>query len=77
MAELMELKQIRFVKDYHDEFDSIINRLQLSPENALSCFITGLSEDLRSLVRMFNPTTIAQEFALAKLQETNLNKIGP
>lgn len=74
MAELMELKQIATVKEYHDEFDSIINRLQLSPANTLSCFVTGLSEELRSLVRMFNPATISQAYALAKIQEANLSK---
>lgn len=74
MAELMELKQTTSVKDYHDEFDSIISRLQLSPEYTLSCFITGLKEELRSLVRMFNPSTIAQAYSLAKIQELNLSK---
>lgn len=34
MAELMELRQTTTVKDYRDEFDGIISRLQLSPTNA-------------------------------------------
>ncbi|KVI11861.1 Retrotransposon gag protein [Cynara cardunculus var. scolymus] len=62
IAELMELKQKGTIKDYHDEFDIIISRLQLSLENTLSCFITGLSEDLRSLVPMFMASGLGVKF---------------
>lgn len=74
MAELMELRQPGTVKQYHDTFDAHISRLRLSPANALSCFLTGLSDDIRNMVRMFSPTSIAQAYSLAKLHEVNLNR---
>jgi len=43
MTELMRLRQKKFVFEYHEEFDSIVNTLNLSEEYMLSSF-WGLKE---------------------------------
>lgn len=76
--ELIELRQTVIVKQYHDGFDGIISRFRLSPRlspaTALSCFLTGLSDNIRNMVRMFNTTFISQTYSLVKLHEVNLNR---
>ena len=44
MAELMKIRQIGYVEEYHEAFNCIIPRLQLSDDNILSCFLGGLKE---------------------------------
>nr|GEW94209.1 putative mitochondrial protein [Tanacetum cinerariifolium] len=74
MAELVDLKQTGTVAEYHDLFDEIISRLQMAPAYVLSCFIAGLEEDIRNMVRMFNPVHLQQAFCLAKIHETTLRR---
>ncbi|GJW52462.1 hypothetical protein Tco_0093813 [Tanacetum coccineum] len=74
MSELMELKQTGSVTEVHDKFDCILSRLQLPPKYALSCFMSVLNEQISSMVRMFKPSTIQEEFSLAKLYECTLQK---
>nr|KYP45442.1 hypothetical protein KK1_033012 [Cajanus cajan] len=70
MVELMNLRQRSTVTAYHEEFDAIINQLELSEEYVLSCFLGGLRHDIQMLVRMFQPTTVMKAFTLAKLYES-------
>lgn len=44
MAELKALKQTSNVQEYHDMFDALDGRLQLSEEYLLSCYLEGLKE---------------------------------
>ncbi|KAJ0906625.1 hypothetical protein HanRHA438_Chr07g0289441 [Helianthus annuus] len=80
MTELKNLKHTTTVQEYHDKFDVIISRLQLPGEYTLSCFITGLEDEIQLQVRMFNPKNIQEAFCLAKLQEATIkakkNKFG-
>lgn len=72
MAELEGLKQTTSVKEYYDEFVRVINRMQLSSDYKLYCFIAGLKEEIRCNVSMFNPKTLHDAYCLAKLQEFTL-----
>ena len=54
---------------YHDEFDSIITRLNLLDAYVLSCFLGGLKKDVQMIVRMFQPPTVSRAFALARMYE--------
>lgn len=68
MADLKATKQKgKSVQDYHDSFDMIASRLNLTEENLLSCYLGGLDDELA--IRMFAPKTIQQALCLAKLQE--------
>lgn len=65
----MRLRQKHSVSEYHEEFDLIINRLSLSKEYVLSCFLGGLKSEVQMMVRMFQPSTTRQTFALARMYE--------
>ncbi|KAK9053744.1 hypothetical protein SSX86_024818 [Deinandra increscens subsp. villosa] len=67
--------QVGKVKDYYDSFNKIINQLQLSQEEALKFFIDGLQEDIKSNVKMYNPTKLHNAYGLAKLQEFTLEYV--
>ncbi|XP_021773518.1 uncharacterized protein LOC110737466 [Chenopodium quinoa] len=69
IAGLKALKQTGTIQEYHDAFDALASRLNLSQEYLISCYIGGLEEEIQLAVRMFSPTTIQQSHCLAKLQE--------
>lgn len=46
MAELKSLKHAGAVQEYHDAFDAIISRLTLPEDYILSCFLSGLEEEI-------------------------------
>lgn len=70
MEELMRLRQSFSVADYTAQFEALSNRLRgVSERNRLSCFLSGLKDDIRLPVRMLNPTSLVAAFGLAKLQE--------
>ncbi|XP_029129148.1 uncharacterized protein LOC109806874 [Cajanus cajan] len=75
MVELMNLRQHSTVTIYHEEFDAIINQLDLAADYILSCFLGGLKHDIQMLIRMFQPTTIMKAFSLSKLYES-ANQMG-
>ena len=55
---------------YKAEFEVLSNRLRnLTPGYKLSCFLSGLNEEIRFPVRLLAPTTLLQAFTLAKIQE--------
>ena len=41
----------------------------LSPLHRLSCFLSGLRDEIRLPVRMLNPQSLNEDFGLAKIQE--------
>ncbi|XP_074298424.1 uncharacterized protein LOC141629301 [Silene latifolia] len=72
MTEMLALKQIDNVKTYHDSFDLILSKLNLPPAYALSCFISGLKENIASMVRLLKPKSVQEDYGLAKLLESSL-----
>lgn len=70
MAELKALKQGGSVQDYHDSFDAIASRLELTEKDLLSCYVGGLEDEIQMQVRMFTPQNIQHALCLAKLQES-------
>lgn len=71
MADLKALVQTSSVQEYHDKFDALASRLNLSEEYLLSCYVGGLEDEIQLSVRMFNPKTVQQALCLAKLQEAS------
>jgi len=69
MAELMRLRKRHFVTEYHEEFDSIITRLNISVTYVLICFVGGLKKDVQMIVRMFQSPIVSRDFALARMYE--------
>nr|CAD1821649.1 unnamed protein product [Ananas comosus var. bracteatus] len=69
MAELKSLRQLGSVLEYQDKFDTLLNRVELSEEYAVSCFLSGLKDEIQIPIRMFQPRTLQRVLSLAKLQE--------
>jgi hypothetical protein len=70
MESLVSPKQTRSIEEYKSQFKLLANRVVGLLENLkLSCFLGGLSEDIRLPVRMFNPRTMTDAYSLAKIQE--------
>ncbi|XP_062167070.1 uncharacterized protein LOC133873370 [Alnus glutinosa] len=73
MESLMRLRQVSSVSDYTSQFEALSNRLRgISESNRLSCFLSGLKDDIRLPVRMLHPPNLVAAFGLAKLQEEYL-----
>jgi hypothetical protein len=70
MEAMMRLKQTSNVAVYKAKLEVLSNRLRnLTPGYKLSCFLSGLNEEIRLPVRLLAPTNLLQAFALAKIQE--------
>jgi len=70
MESLMKLRHTSTVAEYTSQFESLSNRLRgLSDKNKLSCFLSGLKDDIRLPLRMLAPRDLVSAFGLAKLQE--------
>ena len=71
---LTKLRQITIIKEYHNKFEKLANHNEgLDDAFFTSCFISGLKEEIRLEVKMFNPKTMMDAIALAKLTEDKAN----
>nr|GEU69387.1 hypothetical protein [Tanacetum cinerariifolium] len=73
VADDQKIKQVKSVKDYIDEYDKLLCRVELSEEQSISFFLAGLQNDVKVAVRMFKPRSLAELYGLTKLQDANLN----
>ena len=70
---LTRMRQSTTVVAYKLEFEALSNRIrELLPSHKLSCFLSGLKDDIRLAVKMLNPSTLNAAFGLAKIQEEYL-----
>jgi len=76
LADLMRLRQTGNVEMYQENFDSLLSRVDLTPSQAISCFLSGLTEEIQNAVRMFRPQTLHEACCLAKLQEATLQSMA-
>ncbi|XP_023907750.1 uncharacterized protein LOC112019466 [Quercus suber] len=73
MESLTRLKQASSVIAYGGQFEAISNRVRsLSEPHKLSCFLSGLKDEVRLPVRMLGPKNLNEAFGLAKMQEEYL-----
>ena len=74
MESLTRLRQVGSMVHYKGQFESLSNRVkELSEKRKLSCFFSGLKEEIRLPIKMFNPQALSTAFGLAKIQEEYLN----
>ncbi|KAF5463495.1 hypothetical protein F2P56_019406, partial [Juglans regia] len=74
MEALTRLKQVSTVVIYKAQFEALSNRLRgLTESHKLSCFLSGLRDEIRLPVRMFKPLSLNVAFGLAKIQEEYLS----
>ncbi|PNX92970.1 Ty3/gypsy retrotransposon protein, partial [Trifolium pratense] len=72
-SSLFKLTQRTTVNEYLAEFERLANRIVgLQPPFLLSCFISGLSPEIRREVQALRPMSLTQATALAKLQEDKI-----
>ncbi|MCI34597.1 hypothetical protein A2U01_0055817, partial [Trifolium medium] len=72
---LFKLTQRGSLNQYLTEFERIANRIIGLPQPfILSCFIFGLSPEIRREVQALQPATLSVATALAKLQEDKLDE---
>ncbi|MCI07514.1 hypothetical protein A2U01_0028583, partial [Trifolium medium] len=70
---LFKLVQKSTVNSYLTEFERLANRIVGLPQPfLLSCFISGLSPEIRREVQALRPLSLSQATALAKLQEDKI-----
>lgn len=61
------------MKQYQDDFDVLLSKVDLTEQQAIRFYIGGLQPEVEMVVRMFNPKTLTDTYLLAKLQEATLN----
>ena len=69
IAELKRLQETDGIVSYHEKFELIKIKLNLSQEYLVSAYLAGLRIDTQMHVRMFQPQTISHCFLLGKLYE--------
>ncbi|CAJ2661673.1 uncharacterized protein LOC123886206 [Trifolium pratense] len=70
---LFKLTQKGTVNQYLTEFERLANRVVGLPHHfLLSCFISGLTPEIRREVQAFQPMSLPQATALAKIQEDKI-----
>ncbi|GJX18735.1 gypsy/ty3 retroelement polyprotein [Tanacetum coccineum] len=72
MVEIKNLKEDGEVKVYQEQFEVLLNRLDLIESYAVSLFIRGLKSEIGMPVRMFKPTTLKDASRLTRIQEATL-----
>jgi hypothetical protein len=72
MESLIKLRHTSTIPEYTSQFESLSNRLWgLSDKYKLSCFLSGLKEEIHLPLRMLAPQDLVSGFGLAKLQVGN------
>ena len=66
---MKKLKQTGTLQEYLLAFNSLLDKAQLSKEQAVNCFLVGLQHEMEKMVRMFSPKALQTAYSLAKLQE--------
>ena len=73
MESLTKLKHTTVVIAYKGQFESVSNRIRnFSDMHKLSCFMSGLKDEIRLAVKMQGPKNLSEAYALAKIQEEHL-----
>uniref|UniRef100_A0A2N9I8T7 Ty3 transposon capsid-like protein domain-containing protein n=1 Tax=Fagus sylvatica TaxID=28930 RepID=A0A2N9I8T7_FAGSY len=73
---LIKLKHVNSIEEYKGLFESLSNRIRnLSSMHKLSCFMSGLKDEVRLAIKMQGPRTLGEAYALAKIQEQYLANV--
>ncbi|KAL1224617.1 putative mitochondrial protein [Cardamine amara subsp. amara] len=69
VAELKRLQKTDGIVDYHEKFEVIKTRLNLSEDYLVSNYLAGLRNDTQMHIRMFRPQTVRHCLVLGRLYE--------
>ncbi|GJQ98810.1 reverse transcriptase [Tanacetum coccineum] len=70
MEEIKNLRQDGIVPNYQDKFEALVSRVELTESQAISCFMAGLQQDIRLIVKMFRPKSFYDSYQLARMHKT-------
>ena len=74
MESLTRLRQTTSVDVYKGQFEALSNKIKgLSESHKLSCFLSGLKDEVRLPMKMLHPKNLNEAFGLAKIQEEYLH----
>ncbi|EEF34791.1 conserved hypothetical protein [Ricinus communis] len=73
MADLKGLIQTGTLQEYMESFEVLSHKVTLSEDYSLSCFLSGLKEEIRIPLRMLGPKSLQQAYALARMQDSYLS----
>ncbi|TYG74087.1 hypothetical protein ES288_D04G154700v1 [Gossypium darwinii] len=74
MDELVTLKQLGSVDQFHDGFLSLLNQLNLPETYALSIFLSNLKPEIGQDLRLFKPQTLVEGYNLARQVENIMSR---
>ncbi|GJX89622.1 putative mitochondrial protein [Tanacetum coccineum] len=69
IVELKNLKQTGSVQHYQEDFEALLNKVDLPEPIAVSMFIGGLKPEVGTPMRMFQANTLSESYQLARMQE--------
>uniref|UniRef100_A0A2N9H581 Reverse transcriptase/retrotransposon-derived protein RNase H-like domain-containing protein n=1 Tax=Fagus sylvatica TaxID=28930 RepID=A0A2N9H581_FAGSY len=73
MELLTKLKQTHTIAAYKSQFESTSNSVRdLSDMHKLSCFMSGMKDEIKLAIKMQGPRNLGEAYALAKIQEEYL-----
>lgn len=73
MESMIKLRQTSTVEEYKGQFEALANQLRgLDEGYKLSCFLSGLKDEIHLMVRMLNPSNMHAAYGLARMQEEHL-----
>ncbi|GKA88394.1 gypsy/ty3 retroelement polyprotein [Tanacetum coccineum] len=75
VSEIRKVKYQTNDKDYQDAFDTLLSRVDISEEHAVSFYHGGLPIDIERGLRMFRPKTLVDAYCLTNLQEASLKAV--
>ncbi|KAA8524511.1 hypothetical protein F0562_010934 [Nyssa sinensis] len=71
------LEMISIVKTYQEKFEELANKTNgFSKEFFVSCFVSGLNDEIKAVVQMFRPRNVSQAMGLARLQEETIEALA-
>ncbi|KAF9601311.1 hypothetical protein IFM89_018739 [Coptis chinensis] len=75
---LSKLRQTGIVCEFQTRFERLANLVNNLPESFLiSCFLSGLRDDIRVGIHVLHPATLTEAFELAIHQEESVKKSSP
>lgn len=69
MEELKNLRQEGTVEAYQDSYEELLNKVELTEQQAISFYIGGLKSEIGLVVKMFGPKPLKDVYKLARMQE--------
>ncbi|GJV12941.1 putative mitochondrial protein [Tanacetum coccineum] len=72
MMELKNLRQEGNVQNYQEQFEALLNKVEVGETHAISLFLGGIKKETNMTIRMFSLVFLNDVYYLAKMQEQTL-----